>query len=107
MTRTLFLLPVLAGALVASESRTFTGVITDDMCKANHAMMKIRPDPKCIDVCVKQYKSKYALLDGKNTYKLSDQKTPEKFAGKKVKVTGVLYEKTQIIKVESIDLVKR
>jgi len=47
--------------------------------------------------------AKYALYDGKEVYRLSDQQTPEKFAAKKVKVTGVLYEKTKIIKVERIE----
>ncbi len=106
MKRIFLLLPVLAALLVASQSRTFTGVITDDMCGADHAPMKVSPDPKCVDACVKSHNSKYALVDGKNLYKLSDQKTPEKFAGKKVRVTGVLYEKTQIIKVESMELAK-
>jgi hypothetical protein len=46
--------------------------------------------------------SKYALFDGKNSYVLSDQKTPEQFAGQKVKVTGALNEKTKILKVDSI-----
>jgi hypothetical protein len=55
---------------------------------------------------VKGHGSKYALLDGTNLYKLSDQQTPEKFAGQKVKVTGVLYPKTGILKVESITAAK-
>jgi hypothetical protein len=46
--------------------------------------------------------SKYALFDGKTAYVLSDQKTPEQFAGRKVKVMGTLYEKTKILKVDSI-----
>jgi hypothetical protein len=49
---------------------------------------------------------KYALYDGKKMYTLSDQQTPEKFAAQKVKVTGVLYEKTGIIKVDSIQPAK-
>jgi hypothetical protein len=28
---------------------------------------------------------------------LSDQKTPEKFAGQRVKVTGTLFEKTRML----------
>ena len=44
-----------------------------------------------------------AFHDGKNLYVLSDQQTPEKFAGGKVRVKGVLYEKTRIIKVDSIE----
>jgi hypothetical protein len=93
-----------AGALLASAApRTFTGVITDTMCGKDHAMMKVSPDSKCVVECVKGDKNtKYALFDGTNVYVLSDQKTPEQFAGKKVTVTGTLYEKTKILKVDSI-----
>ena len=55
---------------------------------------------------MKDHNSKYSLLVGKKVYKLSDQQTPESFAGKKVKITGTLYEKTGIIKVVSIKAVK-
>ena len=90
------------GALAAgAATQTFTGVITDSMCGKDHAMMKVTPDSKCVVECVKGG-SKYALNDGKNVYVLSDQKTPEQFAGKKVKVTGTLFEKTKILQVESI-----
>jgi hypothetical protein len=44
----------------------------------------------------------YVLADGKNVYALSDQKTPEKFAARKVKVVGKLEPKTRTIQVESI-----
>jgi len=37
---------------------------------------------------------------------LSDQDTPAEFAGKKVKVTGVLYPNTNILKVDPIGPVK-
>lgn len=92
----------IAGALVAgAATQTFTGVITDSMCGKDHAMMKVAPNAKCVQECVKSG-SKYALFDGKNVYVLSDQKTPEQFAGKKVKVVGTLNEKTKILKVDSI-----
>ena len=71
------------------------------MCGANHNM-NIAPDSKCVRECVK-HGSKYALLVGNNMYVLSDQQTPEKFAAQKVKVTGVLYEKTKILKVDKIE----
>ena len=93
---------LLGGALMASAA-TFTGVITDTMCGKDHATMKISPDSKCVIECVKGDKNtKYALYDGKNVYVLSDQKTPEQFAGKKVTITGTLFEKTKILKVDSI-----
>ncbi len=98
-----------AGALAASAAsqQTFSGVITDSMCGKNHAAMNISPDSKCVLECVKHDKSfKYALFDGKNVYVLSDQKTPERFAGQKVNVTGSLHEKTRILKVDSISAAK-
>jgi hypothetical protein len=103
-TTALFLLSVAALA-GANGTRTFTGVITDSMCGADHKHMNAGPDPDCVKACVKSSngRHKYVLFDGKNTYKLSDQATPEKFAAKRVKVTGELYEKTGIIKVEKIE----
>ena len=95
---------LIAGTLAAgAATQTFTGVITDTMCGKDHAMMKVTPDSKCVLECVKHdKKNKYALFDGKNVYVLSDQQTPEQFAGQKVKVTGTLNEKTKILKVDSI-----
>src|SRR6266568_3683873 len=93
---------LIAGAIAAAAaSQTFTGVITDSMCGKDHAMMKVTPNSKCVMECVKGG-SKYALYDGKTAYVLSDQKTPEQFAGQKVKISGTLFEKTKILQVESI-----
>ncbi|MBZ5591556.1 MAG: hypothetical protein LAP39_04930 [Acidobacteriia bacterium] len=100
------LLTLFAGAalaLAAAAPKTFTGVITDSMCGKDHSMMGVKPDSKCVLECVKAG-SKYALLEGTNVYELSDQKTPEKFAGQKVKVTGTLNGK--IIEVQSITAAK-
>jgi hypothetical protein len=98
--------PLFAGAALvfaAAAPKTYTGVITDTMCGKDHAMMNIKPDSKCVAECVKSG-SKYALLEGSNVYELSDQKTPEKFAGQKVKVTGTL--EGQTIQVKSISAAK-
>ena len=92
-------------ALAADAPRTFTGVITDTMCGADHSHMGIKPDSKCVRECVRSG-SKYALWDGKKLYTLSDQQTPEKFAAEKVKITGTLFEKTGIIKVDKIEAAK-
>ncbi len=98
---TLFLI---AAVLPAAGAQVYTGVITDSMCAANHKMMKITPESKCVIECVRMGgDTRYALWDGKNVYKLSDQQTPEKFAAQKVRVTGTLYTKTGIIKVEKIE----
>ncbi|MCW5965193.1 MAG: hypothetical protein KIT83_14240 [Bryobacterales bacterium] len=97
----------LAGLLAAQQqSQTYTGVITDTMCGVDHAHMGISPDDKCVRDCVRTSKGKfkYALYDAKakKMYALSDQQTPEKFAAKQVVVKGTLYEKTGILKVDSI-----
>jgi len=109
MKRAAFILSAVlfAAPIAASESRTFTGVIGDSMCVRDHAAMKIAPEDKCVRDCVKHSSDvKYILLTTDKHYVLSDQAAPEKFAGQKVRVKGVLYEKTGIIKVESIEAAK-
>ena len=94
-------------AVAADAPKTYTGTITDSMCVMNHKMMNITPDSKCARECVNKSKEvKYVLHDGKNTYRLSDQKTPEQFAAQKVKVTGTLFTKTGVIKVDNIEAAK-
>jgi hypothetical protein len=96
---------VLAAALAAGQGkRTFTGVITDSMCEnGDHSQMKMGPtDGECTIACVNAHGASYVLWDGKNSYTLSDQKMPEKFAGKRVTVTGTLDQKKQVIQVDSI-----
>ncbi|HLJ49724.1 MAG TPA: hypothetical protein VKU01_27110 [Bryobacteraceae bacterium] len=102
MTR-LFLLFTISALLLSAE--TFTGVITDGMCGKDHRAMNMGPEPECIKACAKT--SKYVLFDGKKMYKLSDQATPERFAAQRVKVSGTLFEKTGIIKVDHIEAANR
>jgi hypothetical protein len=91
----------------ANESRSFTGVIGDSMCVRDHAAMKITPEDKCVRDCVQHSSDvKYVLLTSDKDYILSDQAAPAKYAGRKVTVKGVLYEKTGIIKVEAIEAAK-
>jgi hypothetical protein len=94
-----------AAALFADgSSQTFNGVITDSMCVANHAMMHVTPNDKCVRECARaEGGAKYVLYDGKNVYKLSDQETPARFGAKKVRITGKLYTRTGIIQVEKIE----
>jgi hypothetical protein len=95
---------LLSPLVSAQESKTYVGTITDTMCTTNHQPMKVAPDDKCVRECVGDAKTyKYALMDGKGLYVLSDQQTPAQFAGRKVKVTGVLYTRTNILKVERIE----
>ena len=93
-----FTLPVLGLLLAAGLSfaaprndpaKTFVGSIGDSMCGAKH-MMPGESDKDCTLGCVKEG-AKYILIDPSGKiYQLSDQKTPQQFAGAKVKVTGTL-----------------
>ena len=80
-----------------------TGVVTDTMCGAKHTMMKDQPDDKCVKMCVKG-SSNYALYDGQNIFKLSDQSKPAKFAGSKLKSDRHAGPEAKTIKVSSIEL---
>ena len=108
MRRLLFgLLIISTLALVPGDAqgqRKFTGVITDSMCAtADHSQMRMGPtNAECTVACVLAHDAMYVLYDGKEVYTLSDQRTPEKFAGSKVTVTGTLDAKTSTIHVESI-----
>ena len=92
-------------ALSATQAKqTFVGTITDDMCaRGGHRQMRMGPtDADCTVACVMAHDAKYVLYDGKEVYILSDQQTPEKHAGRKVRVVGALDAKTRTITVESI-----
>ena len=99
-----------AGVYAAMSGHTYAGEITDGTCGNNgsHVMMAETGDPvaakaKCTIACVKLGET-YVLYDAntKKVYDLSDQKTPEQFAGQKVIVSGTLDKATMMIKVRSI-----
>lgn len=86
----------------AAGPQQYTGTISDNMCKGDHKSMNMGPDAKCTVECVKSMGGKYVLWDGKTAWELSDAKAAEKFAGKKVKVTGTIDEAAKTLKVDSI-----
>ena len=92
----------------AQIKRTFTGTITDNMCPAgDHSRMRMGSnDAECTLACNSAHGASYVLYDGKDTFALSDQQNPEKFAGKKVTITGTLDAKTSTIHVDSIAALK-
>ena len=104
----LLILLTIAVLSAAPRPQTFTGVITDDMCaKGDHSQMRMGPtDAECTIACVGIHGAMYVLYDGKESWTLSDQKTPEKFAAKKVIVTGTPDLKTKTIHVDSITAAK-
>lgn len=93
-------------ALMFAES--FTGIITDSECaRADHKAMGMGAnDAECTKACVEVHGAQYVLYDGKHAYTLSDQKTPERYAARKVTVTGTLDAKTGTIQVSSIEPAK-
>jgi uncharacterized protein DUF5818 len=108
MTHLISSLLVVAALSAAQGKQTFTGTITDNMCaRGGHAQMRMGPtDAECTTACVSAHGATYVLYDGKEVYALSDQRTPEKFAGQKVRVTGTLDAKTKTIRVDSISASK-
>jgi hypothetical protein len=65
--------------------------------------MRMGPtDAECTVACVDAHGATYVLYDGKDVYTLSDQRTPEKFAARKVTVVGTLDARTRTIQVDSI-----
>ena len=104
----IFSLLIIAALAPAQGKQKFTGTITDSMCpQADHSRMRMgSTDAECTIACISAHGALYVLYDGKETYTLSNQQTPEKFAGKKVTVTGTLDAKTRTIQVESIRAAK-
>jgi hypothetical protein len=104
LIRPIAVLLALAGMSAGQGGRTFTGVITDSECStADHAHMRMGPtDAECATACISEHGASYVLFDGKKVYALSDQKAPEKFAARKVTITGTLDAKGQTIRVDSI-----
>ena len=92
-------------ALSARQStETFTGVITDSECATgDHSRMRMGSnDAECARACVSAHGASFVLYTGKEVYALSDQQTPDQFAGQKVRVTGTLDAKTKTIQVKTI-----
>ena len=99
----LFCLVIVAALVAAPVKQKFTGVITDSMCSsADHKGMRMGPtDAECTIACIQAHGALYVLYNGKEVYTLSDQTTPEKFAAKKVTVTGTLDAKTKTIHMDN------
>src|ERR1700686_2625633 len=94
----------IAALPAAPGKQIFTGTITDSMCaNADHSQMRMGPTgAECTVACVSAHGATYVLYDGKEVYTLGTQRPPEKFAAKKVTVTGTLDAKTRTIQVDSI-----
>ena len=87
-----------------AAQQTFRGTITDATCaQTGHAAMRMGPtDAECARLCVTVHGAKFVLYDGTDVYELTDQRTPEEFAARKVKVVGTLDPAGKTIRVKSI-----
>jgi len=108
MKSLIFSFLITATLAAAQAKQTFTGTITDSMCPTgDHSRMRMGSnDAECTLACISAHGAMFILYDGKEAYTLSDQQTPENFAGKKVTVTGTLDAKTKTIRVDSITAAK-
>jgi len=106
----LLLILVLASGLTVSalgaEANSYTGIVSDSMCGAKHAMPG--DDASCTRECVGKG-SKYALVVGDKVYTLETSEKNalaalDKQAGAKVTVTGS--EKDGTITVSSVKAAK-
>ena len=90
----------------SQQTRTFAGVISDDMCaKADHSPMRMGPtDAECTNACVSAHGAAYVLYDGSTVYTLNSRQALEGFAGRKVRIVGALDAKSPTIRVDSIAL---
>ncbi len=94
--------------------QTFTGEISDSQCAMNvhsrtgsHQEMLAEHtmgnnEAECVRTCVR-FGGVYVLISGKQVYRLSDQKSPDKYAAQKVRVRGSLNKKSNTIIVQSIE----
>ena len=92
---------VTLGSTPAAE--TFVGTVSDSMCAQSHTAMRMGPtDAACTDACIEEHGASYVLVDADHVYRLSDQRAPKPFAGKKAKVVGTLDARTSTITVTAI-----
>jgi hypothetical protein len=99
----------------AADEKIFEGEIADSQCATNvHSLTRSHKEmidmgnagktpADCANYCVKSRGGKYVLQTKHEVYKLDTPELAEKNAGLKVKVTGTLDPKTNIIQVRSID----
>ena len=96
-------------SVAAQKDQTFTGEVTDRYCTkaGSHDVMMQRHGAKntkdCIVACVKAG-GKYVLFDAatNKAYLLDDQRKPEQFAERKVKIIGTYDKATETIHVKDI-----
>ena len=79
----------------------------NSLSQSQKEMIEMKPEVKtnadCARFCVKERGGKYVLQTPDKVYKLDAQILAEEWAGLKVKVTGTLDPKTDVITVRNIE----
>jgi hypothetical protein len=87
MKRCALLLAIAGLSMAGAVQKTFIGVIHDNRCVG----------PNCARQCPATKDPKYTLQSGDEAWVLSDQKTPARYAGKKVVVIGTLGSRNTLV----------
>lgn len=110
MRKSLFAVVLATGLSAAfAADQTVTGVITDSMCKTNHAMMQKGPnkmsDHDCTVACIKSMGQKYVLTAGDKVYQIENQNFAglEKDAGMTVQATGQVSADGKLITITKLN----
>jgi isoleucyl-tRNA synthetase len=109
-------LTALRGVLSANERvQLFKGEISDSQCALNvHSLSRSHEEmlkkknigttpAQCVRYCVKYLGGVYVLSVRDKVYKLDNQELADKYAGQKVKLTGVLDTQSNVIAVHDIE----
>lgn len=107
----IFLGPATRGA----GETTFEGEIADSQCAMGvHSLNRSHKEmiemghagstaEDCTRYCVHSRGGRYVLLTKRDVFKLDNQELAEKYAGQKVKLTGTLDSKTNILQVSTME----
>jgi hypothetical protein len=100
----------------AEDAKVFHGEISDSQCALNvHSLTRSHEEmllskhmggtpAECARYCVQHLGGNFVLAAKKDVYHLDDQSMAAQFVGKKVKLSGVLDSKNDIIHVVKIEL---
>ncbi len=106
ITIVIALLLVAAAVTFGSSEQTWTGEISDGLCRAEHLPLSegdpVLPSPECVKVCHRAG-YKYVFVVDEKVYEISNQDNPDltKFAGHSARITGEL--KGESITVSKVD----
>jgi hypothetical protein len=115
MTAVLVLAAIRGGMSAGERVQLFKGEISDSQCALNvHSLSRSHEEmlkkknigttpAECAHYCVKYLGGVYVLSVREKVYKLDKQDLAEKYAGQKVKLTGVLDAQSNVIAVHDIE----